>query len=373
MYTSPQRLPATGSSYYMAAFATLLLVAAMPRATLAAQVGGSPSPPPMPAGCYSADADGPVTFKRTGSFVFPNLPHHGLMLTDSADSCCTLCQSFKNCSFWTYSADGTPTKPICYDEPGGCCFMRTAAAWANRAVAQAPIVSGSTNPLPLPPTPAPGVTSVACVGDSITAGYLSTNNMDYPHQLQTMLGSKYKVLNFGAGGRTMLKKGDQPYWTTGPLRFALESKPDIVVLMLGTNDAKTNNWHAPLVREFPIDYKAMIDTFKNVSSNPKIYLMVPPPLYQDGAYGMNQSVINSLFPGDGPAGVKTLAKASGLDAPIDLFSLWEGHCPVEGGTAGHLPNKTHVPCDWIAKGDACHPSNEGYTKLAAAVAAKIKS
>ena len=36
-----------------------------------------------------------------------------------------------------------------------------------------------------------------------------------PHQLQTMLGPKYKVLNFGAGGRTMLKKGDQPYWTTG--------------------------------------------------------------------------------------------------------------------------------------------------------------
>ena len=60
-----------------------------------------------------------------------------------------------------------------------------------------------------------------------------------PHQLQTMLGSKYKVLNFGAVGHTMLKKGDQPHWTTGPLRSAVESKPDIVVLMLGTSDFQT--------------------------------------------------------------------------------------------------------------------------------------
>ena len=43
--------------------------------------------------------------------------------------------------------------------------------------------------------------------DCYQAGYLSSNNMDYPHQLQTMLGSKYLVKNFGAGGRTMLKKG----------------------------------------------------------------------------------------------------------------------------------------------------------------------
>ena len=96
-----------------------------------------------------------------------------------------------------------------------------------------------------------------------------------------MLGSGYKVTNFGAGGRTMLKKGDNPYWRTGPLKQALASKPAIVVLMLGTNDAKYHNW-GPLHAEFPVDYKSMIDAFKNVSTKPKIYLMVPPPLYQDG-------------------------------------------------------------------------------------------
>ena len=53
---------------------------------------------------------------------------------------------------------------------------------------------------------------VACVGDSITAGYLSTGGLNYPNQLQKILGSGYKVMNFGEGGRTMLKKGDNPYW-----------------------------------------------------------------------------------------------------------------------------------------------------------------
>eukprot|EP01043_Picozoa_sp_COSAG02_P058170 COSAG02_NODE_7195_length_3126_cov_1.920714_2_plen_431_part_00 len=229
-----------------------------------------------------------------------------------------------------------------------------------------------TKVAPPPPVPNASATNIACVGDSITQGYLSTNGATYPNQLQKMLGSAYKVMNFGAGGRTMLKKGDNPYWRTGPLKQALASKPAIVVLMLGTNDAKYGNWKGANIAQFPIDYKAMIDEFVALETKPRVYLMVPPPLYQDGRYGMNQTVINTLFPGTGPAGVRTLAKENGLPTPIDLFSLFQGHCPVLGGTPGHPPNKTDVPCDWIARGtDACHPSNEGYGKVAMAVKAKI--
>ena len=59
------------------------------------------------------------------------------------------------------------------------------------------------------------------------------------------------------------------------------------------------NW-GPLAAEFPVDYASMIASFKNMTSKPKIWLMVPPPLYADGVYGMNQTVINTLFPGTGP-------------------------------------------------------------------------
>lgn len=94
------------------------------------------------------------------------------------------------------------------------------------------VCSGGPCLMPRPPSPTPNASAinVACVGDSITQGYLSTNGADYPHQLQNMLGSDYKVFNFGAGGRTMLKKGDNPYWRTGPLAQALASKPYCILL-----------------------------------------------------------------------------------------------------------------------------------------------
>ena len=141
-------------------FSLVLLVSAAVgsfRSTAAAAVGAKApnNTPPMPAGCVVDDADGPVSFKWTGGYVFPSGPNHGAKLTDSAASCCAMCQSFKNCTFWTYSYGGTAAQPTCYGEAGACCFLRTATAWAGRTVAQAPIVSGSTKPLPVPPPPPP--------------------------------------------------------------------------------------------------------------------------------------------------------------------------------------------------------------------------
>ena len=85
--------------------------------------------------------------------------------------------------------------------------------------------------------------------------------------------------------------------------------------------------------------------------------------------GATETVINTVFPGEGPAGIRTLAKQAGLPAPIDLFSRIQGHCPVLGGTPGHANNQTDVVCDWIASRgkDACHPSNVAYGKIAAAI------
>ena len=64
---------------------------------------------------------------------------------------------------------------------------------------------------------------VACVGDSITAGYLSSCGMDYPHQLQQLLGEDYKVTNYGVGGQTMFKPNhqvgrDASYWNRPQVR-----------------------------------------------------------------------------------------------------------------------------------------------------------
>mmetsp|Transcript_2937 Transcript_2937/g.5598 ORF Transcript_2937/g.5598 Transcript_2937/m.5598 type:complete len:252 (+) Transcript_2937:4-759(+) len=214
-----------------------------------------------------------------------------------------------------------------------------------------------------------GVIKVSCVGDSITYGYLSTEGMTYPAQLQNLLGSGYKVSNFGSNGRTMLKSSDYPYWNTSQYQAALDSNPDIVVLMLGTNDAKYYNW-GPHSSEYPIDYLDMVSVFQSLPSRPQVFTMIPPPLYKDGQYDMNQTVINSFYPGtDLPGSIRAIAQTAGLPPPIDLFDVFQAHCPVVQGTPGHNASHELVTCDWIAHGgtDACHPNNSGYGQIAQAV------
>ncbi|HSS39093.1 MAG TPA: hypothetical protein VLT58_10020, partial [Polyangia bacterium] len=55
-------------------------------------------------------------------------------------------------------------------------------------------------------------THVACVGDSITAGYMaSSSSASYPSVLQNLFGSAVHVGNYGHSGATLLSTGDQPY------------------------------------------------------------------------------------------------------------------------------------------------------------------
>src|ERR1700733_958314 len=102
---------------------------------------------------------------------------------------------------------------------------------------------------------------IACVGDSITEEFgVSSPFNAYPMQLQRMLGGGYLVGNFGNSGKTLLKNGNDPYWTTDSFKNALAFKPDIVTIMLGTNDTKPDNWK--LKDQFTADYKELIGKFQ---------------------------------------------------------------------------------------------------------------
>ena len=92
--------------------------------------------------------------------------------------------------------------------------------------------------------PKPDAVRVACIGNSITDGHgidMATA-YGYPALLQKKLGSDYWVKNFGVSGRTMLNKGDFPYMNEVAWKDALAFKPDIVIIKLGTNDSKPQNW-----------------------------------------------------------------------------------------------------------------------------------
>jgi len=123
--------------------------------------------------------------------------------------------------------------------------------------------------------PASAEVKVACIGDSITFGYGTATPFEGP--LQTMLGSGYKVLNFGYSGATLLKQGDTPYVSTQTYRDSLTSSPDIVIIMLGTNDSKSWNWvHSA---DYVPNYEEMITTYRNLPSHPQVYVALSPKVY----------------------------------------------------------------------------------------------
>jgi hypothetical protein len=78
------------------------------------------------------------------------------------------------------------------------------------------------------------VLKVACIGDSITegAGVDNPTVNAYPIVLGRLLGTNYQTRNFGVSGRTLLRKGDYPYWNEAAFRHATNYKPDIVTIKL---------------------------------------------------------------------------------------------------------------------------------------------
>ncbi len=126
------------------------------------------------------------------------------------------------------------------------------------------------------PKPKSGQIRVACVGDSITYGYRVRNRRKncYPAQLNRLLGDGYCVGNFGFSGRTATESGDRPYTKTRLFHQSLAWKPDIVLLMLGTNDSKPQNWNA---EDYKRDMERLIDTYRELGS--QVLLLLPLPVY----------------------------------------------------------------------------------------------
>ncbi|MCL5281276.1 MAG: GDSL-type esterase/lipase family protein [Planctomycetes bacterium] len=123
---------------------------------------------------------------------------------------------------------------------------------------------------------------VACVGDSITYGSgIANRTVDsYPAQLQRILRQydlSWEVQNFGVSGATLLSRGDLPYIRQAAFANAQACNPDIVVIKLGTNDSKPQNWQYK--SDFIRDYENMIDTFRSLPSQPQVWICKPVPAF----------------------------------------------------------------------------------------------
>ena len=140
---------------------------------------------------------------------------------------------------------------------------------------------------------------VACVGDSITygAGISNRTYNSYPAQLGRMLqkfDSQWGTRNFGVSGATLLRNGDLPYIRQSAYSQALAAEPDAVIIKLGTNDSKPQNW--ALKDDFISDYLFLIDSFAELPSKPKIWICYPVPAFIDN-FSIRESVIkNEIIP-----------------------------------------------------------------------------
>ncbi|MEK7676251.1 MAG: GDSL-type esterase/lipase family protein [Verrucomicrobiota bacterium] len=178
---------------------------------------------------------------------------------------------------------------------------------------------------------------IACVGDSITAGYELSSLEKYPARLQWLLGTNFVVRNYGVGGRTLLKNGDFPYWTTSEYTLSRNWGPDVVIIQLGTNDTLTNNW--VYGANFMSDYEEFIVSFQTLPSQPRVILCTPPPIY------------GSEYPAEAGGVATNIAPAvRSLAAQFNL-ALIDYHI----GLAGHA--------EWFP--DALHPNTRGTAVMAA--------
>ncbi len=154
---------------------------------------------------------------------------------------------------------------------------------------------------------------VACVGDSLT------QSTSYPYTLWNLLGNQtYDLYNFGAGSTTVNLVSDTPYMNTTVYQDALDYKADIVLIMLGTNDAQPSL--VPYNETFVEDYKAVIQSFQALPETPDIYVVLPPPIYgtQDGK--MNPEFFaQTLIPY-----IQQAADETGVPT-IDVYSQMVGH------------------------------------------------
>ncbi|WP_308992185.1 GDSL-type esterase/lipase family protein [Mariniflexile litorale] len=133
---------------------------------------------------------------------------------------------------------------------------------------------------------------VVCIGNSITEGW--HGNPSYVPTLQKLLGTDYIVENNGKSGATLLKKGNKPYYMQDAFSRALKSNADIITIMLGTNDTKSQNWDN-YKSEFKSDYESLIDTLQSTNKNAKIFLVIPVPVCKDN-YGIRNDILNLEIP-----------------------------------------------------------------------------
>jgi len=105
----------------------------------------------------------------------------------------------------------------------------------------------------------------------------------------------------------------------------------------------------------------MIKSFQTLPSSPHVYVLAPPPLFNDGFVGMDQSIINEVL----PVMLEEIASESGPNVTfVDVvFRAFGG--------AKMTCHDCMYSC--FGSGDGCHPSDFGHEQIAFALCSATDS
>jgi lysophospholipase L1-like esterase len=180
---------------------------------------------------------------------------------------------------------------------------------------------------------------VACLGDSIT------QDTGYPADLQMLLGNNSTVGNFGVSGSTVNFHSGEAYYYEPAFHNAKVFLPTTVIIMLGTNDAHADVYQ--YVNNFVADYETIIESMDAISSKPQIFLVEPPPIFNN-TLGINGATFaQGIIPR-----IKEIADQTGLPV-INVYTPLLNH-------SAYFP-------------DGIHPNSEGAQVIANIIYAAISS
>ncbi|MDP3467323.1 MAG: GDSL-type esterase/lipase family protein [Daejeonella sp.] len=199
--------------------------------------------------------------------------------------------------------------------------------------------------------------SIACIGNSITAGARLTQpkTESYPAVLSSMLKQgeylNYEVKNFGIGGATILRFGTPNLW---PIIDSLQNlRPDIVIIKAGTNETVGSprlNWEH--INEFENDYSGYISLIRKI--NPECRIVICSPLdmviQTEGLSSERIADLNGRRPRiwELRKRIKKIARSEQVSF-LDLTRPFVGKAKL------------------MTKSDGVHPNLEGYHYLASLV------
>ena len=210
---------------------------------------------------------------------------------------------------------------------------------------------------------------IGCVGDSLTEGAAKDKRVSsYPTYLQEQLPlPAYKVFNFGKGSSTVLRTG-VPFVNSTQYKLSMAAHLDVVVLMLGTNDARKIFWDESRFRR---DYIDIIERYQALPSKPIVFVCTPPPVYCDPKkcfFDVQPEVVNEVL----PFLIPEIAYYTGAFV-IDNFAVFGGN-KFSNPSSYYEPGHTDK-ADWDKQNhppyDGVHLVAEGNKRLADSVSWRV--